>query len=130
MFTHRRDVSYEGTAGTLSTYRTQSAESEHEISIDIPAAADQQEVAFALDITQLKGFFMSADGPLTVETNVALAPDDTFSLLENEPVHFLAGGTPAEDNPFTVDVTKLFVTNPSSGVAVHLDIRALVDPTV
>lgn len=112
MYTHKRDVTYSMTSGMLETTRSQSAEAEHEISIDIPGDTEDQVVAFELDIDQLKGFFMAADGPLTVETWSAVpALIDTFDLLEHEPIHFLDGGDPAEDNPFTADIASLKVSN-------------------
>ena len=130
MYTHRRSIDWRSSSGDLFTKRSQQAEAEHEISIDIAAEATDMLVAFALDITQLKGFFMMADGDLEVCTNSASPGTDQFLLKANEPVHFLAGGDPAETNPFSLDVTALYVTNASLTTAVHLDIRALVDPVV
>lgn len=117
MYIHRRDIQYDSSSGKLLTRRTQQAEAEHEISINIPADTAEMLVAFELDITQLRGFFMHADGPLKVETNEVLAPKHTFELIEGEPIHYLAGGlgTAAnEPHPFAedvADVTALYVTN-------------------
>lgn len=127
--THRKTVTYNTAGGNLTITRTQTADAEIVLSSDIPVALNQL-TAFVLDYSQLKGFFMKASAAgLTVYTNAAGtgSPDQTFVLAADEAVQFLAGGS--EVNPFTSDVTCLYISN-AAAVAVHLDIRALVDPTV
>lgn len=129
MYTMRRDIRCKGSSGTLFTRRTQEAEEEIEVSISIPASMDAQPIAFAVAKDLLKGFFMVADGDLEVYTNIDDPGTDAFHLQANEPIHFLDGGDPAETNPFSEDVTELFVDNDSVTDAVQFDIRCIVDPT-
>jgi hypothetical protein len=86
-------------------------------------------VAWACDFSQLKAFYMVSDQAITVYTNDAGtgAPDNTFVLVANEPVLWWAGSLLT--NPFTADVTALYVTN-ASGSTAAFKIRKLEDPTV
>jgi uncharacterized protein (UPF0276 family) len=87
-------------------------------------APTDQEVAFVLDVSQCKGFYMQSDVALTVETNSSSAPAQTFSLSAGVPLDWIFGDG---NCPVTIDVTKLFITSVSNGT---LKLRALVDPTV
>jgi hypothetical protein len=99
--------------------------------MDIRDNETNLEISIAFLLANLKGFYMIADGPLTVKTNNPgpdPAPDDTIILAADQPVHYLDGATPAETCPITEDVATIFVT--SGNDPVHLDIRVLSDAEV
>lgn len=84
-----------------------------------PSVTDQAHVV-GIDISELDVFYMVADGALTVQTNDGTTPADTFTLVANQPVIFLNGGT----NPFSADVTALYLTNASSTATVTFKLYA------
>lgn len=95
---------------------------------DIPANQTNLEIAFELTVAKLKGFYMVSDVNMTVETNNGTTPDDTFTLIANEPVQWdasMSGWCPVA-TLFSADVTALFVTNTTAGT---LTVRAIYDPT-
>ena len=106
-----------------------------EISIDdsIAAAQTNKLVAFAADVSQMKGLYMVSSLDLAVETNSAGAPANTFTLSANVPYMWVFGDAAIRDTAgvavITV-ITALYVTNPSAETAVALQIRMLIDPTL
>lgn len=77
----------------------------------IPVAADQTDklVDFVLDVSEIKSLYMVSDQDLTVETNNGGSPIDTFGLLAGKPLLWQNDSLHA--NPFSVDVTALYLTN-------------------
>lgn len=131
--THKitQNISYSGTGvGTLSISASseQTAGQFVEVNESIPDASTDLEVALELDVTQMKLLLISADGAITIETNSGSTPADTILVDTSNPKIWFDGQL-GVSNPFTTDVTALFVTN-ASGAAVQLKLRALVDPTV
>jgi len=135
---HTRTVKYktEGGEETVSAY-TFDVEESSNIELEIPIGAADQEVTTNIPITAVtKGFALSckkkpgqsADltGELTVKTNIALTPDDTFVLNPTSGLSWDVGEPTAI--PLTVAVTKLFVSNTGSGVCL-LAIRTGLDAT-
>ena len=93
----------------------------------IPIAASDLLVAFVCDFSQMKSFYMVSDQDLSIDTNQAHPGIDEFDLVANEPMVWTENCGLA--NPFTADVTALYVTN-ASGVEAKFQIRKLEDPTV
>ena len=120
-------------AGGLSLNYRVEAEAGQELNIDesIPVGNNQL-LAFVCDVSQLKSFFLVADGALTVETNSGGSPANTITLAANEPFSWVDGDPTLRDTggtAITTDITALYITNATSG-PVKLKIFALVDPTV
>lgn len=111
---------------THSFARTFSADGSDSREITIAIGASDYEVVIAIDFSELKSLFIAADQDLTLETNSGAVPDDTISLKADAPMVW------NEDsyfsNPFTADVTSIFVTN-ASGVATTLIIEVVQDAT-
>lgn len=63
---------------------------------------------------------------MTVKTNSSGAPQETIAVAAGIPLVYVPaeGGTA----PFAGDVTKLYVTNASGGIAI-LNVLVLKDPT-
>lgn len=80
----------------------------------IPNAADQ-EIACAIDFSQLKSLFIKAAAVMTLETNSSGSPTDTIALKAGVPYIW----TPGSYNIclITADVTKIFLTNASGAAA-------------
>lgn len=117
-------VQYDGLTYTQTDDQTFGAESN--ISETIAASASDALVAWACDVSQLKGLFMVASGNMTVETNSGSSPGDTITLLAGVPLWWSTGLTGAT-NPLTTDVTALYITSTPGGL---LTIRKIEDPTV
>ena len=87
-------------------------------------------VAFVADITQMKGLFILSDQALTIKTNSSGEPQETISLLAGVPLMWHDTlPNQADANPFSDDITALYVTN-ASGETANLTIAMLVDATI
>ena len=124
--THKitQTLNYSGLGYT--TTKTKTGGQENNLSESIPDSSTDLEVAWAVDISELKALLIVADGALTVKTNSSSTPDDTFTLVVNTPIVWEDANS--SGNPLSADVTSIFVTN-SSGGAVTLTTKALTDPT-
>lgn len=125
---HTITISWDGGGTPISKASTISFGSEINLDESIADSSTDLLVAFTLDVSALKSFFMVSDQAITVETNNGTTPDDTFTLAANVPIVWDVNSGAA--NPFAsaVDVTALYVTN-SSGSAATLQIRCGYDPT-
>lgn len=92
----------------------------------IPAEASDTEVAYSLDVSQVKAFFMLAQGDMTIKTNNAGAPDNTLELKAGIPYIWFTNSY--DSFQITVDVTKLFVSD-GSAAENRLQIEDVFDST-
>lgn len=67
------------------------------------------QIDFEVDISELRAFGMVASVAMTVKTNSAGSPQETFTLAAGKPVFWVVGETAI----FAGDVTSVFVTNAS-----------------
>lgn len=125
---HTINLTYQAGASTYSVQDT--IESDGEVNYDsvpdIPDATTNKEVDVAFALAKLKAIYLYASQDVTVKTNSTGSPDDTISLVAEKPLVWYTGGSFA--NPFTADVTKLYITN-ASGSDATVRLRALVDVT-
>lgn len=133
MLTHSFTRGWTNGGGTIS--RTIAVQSGAELNIDesIPALTTDQLVAFAMDVSQLKGFYIVSDLPLVLETNSAGSPVNTITLAANIPYVWVFGDAAIRDTAgavITTDITAIYATNVHATQAALLEIRALYDPTV
>jgi hypothetical protein len=95
-------------------------------SIDVADSATNLEIAFVLDVSEIKAIYIVATQDLTLKTNSSSVPAETIELKAGKPYLW------HEDSYFVnlleTDITKLFVTN-ASGVAAVLDIEVIFDAT-
>lgn len=94
----------------------------------IANAASDVLIAMVLDVAEISMIFMLSDQDLTVETNNGGAPDDTFTLTANEPHLWHTNNILSASNPWTTNVTALYMTN-ASGSTANFQLRALYDST-
>lgn len=112
----------------LTKSQTVSADQEIGIDASMPIANDQL-VALALDVSQMKGMFLLADQDLTLETNNATTPAATIALKANVPLIWESTSGYFANPLGVTDVTALYVTNASAAVA-KLQCKFLTDPTI
>lgn len=115
----------------FSDSKTLSNELEEIVDETISQSASDQLVALSLDVSQCKMIMMSTDGALTVETNNATTPTDTFSFPAGGATIWWWKESATLDRKtlfLTADVTALYCTEPGTG-DVQLRIAALLDST-
>lgn len=83
--------------------------------VEIPAGGTDVEVSVVFAIADLKLISIHSDKDVTLETNDAAAPGETFNLIANRPL--IWDHQDYLSNPFTVDVTKFFFTNAGDDIA-------------
>lgn len=70
---------------------------------------------FDLDVSACKSFYLESDQNVTFETNNGSAPDDTISLVANEPYVWQTNSY--DSFLLGTDVTSVFITNASGSTA-------------
>ena len=96
----------------------------------IPAGVTT-DLVFDLDVSETKALFIRSDVAVTVLTNNALTPVNTFDLLANESYVWPIGGASFKDTLNAVvatDIVSLHVVNAGSDPGT-LRLDAFVDPT-
>lgn len=102
--------------------------SDGEINRDVTLSASAANVEVDIDFAfaRLKSIYILSDAAITIKTNSSSSPDDTLTLVANQPLLWTA--VDAAGNPFDTDVTRFFLTNGTTGVAT-VKIRTLYDST-
>jgi hypothetical protein len=122
----QHSITYTLATGGESVTATQSKSAGQSIilSESLSSGTDQL-VALTLDISQLKSIYLVSTTAATIETNSSSAADDTITLAAGVPLVWQESTYHA--NPFSADVTAIYVTNAAATV---LTGYFLVDPTV
>lgn len=127
MPSHKIVQNWERVGANESVVGEKTVTAELEINADIAFAQNASNAAssLAIDVSALKSLFIKSTTPITLETNNATTPDDSFSLEADEPLVW------HEDSPYAcplgTDVTQIFITEPNTAAGT-LTIRALIDP--
>jgi len=131
MFTHSitRQLTTGGSpvGGTF----TRQAGAELNIDEDIPATSTDLPVAFAAIVAKIISIALFCNVDVLIEVNSSSAPANVFNLKAGVPLIWTnQDGSVWRDTAGTavVNITSLFVTNASAGIAL-LQIRTLIDPT-
>lgn len=99
----------------------------------ISAAGDStQQVALAIDVSQLKGLALLSDQDVTLKTNSSGSPANVFTLAAGVPFLWFYGDPALHDTAGTAvstDVTTLYIVNAGDDAASVL-ICVLVDSTL
>jgi hypothetical protein len=85
-------------------------------------------MAIAIDVSQVKAFFLCSDVDMTVKTNSSGSPDNTITLRAGQPYQWYkpASGSPYDSFKLTTDVTILYLTCAADAV---FELEYLSDPT-
>ena len=105
---------------------TETDEGLTKLSVAVDAETSDVEASLAFAVAQLAGYYLLSDQDVTLETNSGDAADDTIALKANTAVEWSADGGHA--SLFTVDVTKIFLSN-AGATAASVKIRILLDAT-
>jgi hypothetical protein len=124
--THAVTITWEQGNNQLSIRDEFSGEAEKNVSISVPDSSTDYEITLAIDISEIKSIVITSDQVITLETNSGSAADDTFAITANNPLIWNVDSPAA--NPFSADITALFVTN-ASGSAATFNVRCIVDAT-
>ena len=124
--THSIGISHTVDGQTITQEVVVTADGQQSLEVAVPDEAADQLVNIAIDVGQMKALFILSDQDITLETNSATVPDDTLSLLADEPVIWWA--TDLHTALLTVDVTAIYLTN-ASGAEATVKIRVLEDTT-
>lgn len=106
---------------------TETVTFEKEEKFDLSVANPTTDLAIALAFTaaKVKSVYLLSTQDVTLETNSGSSPTDTIALKAGSAIKWKSGGSGS--NPFTANVTGLFVTN-ASGAAAQITIRIGIDP--
>ena len=99
-------------------------EVEKRIEQEIAAAAVDLQIPFVAAVANIKAFAIVSDVDLTVKTNSAGVPDETFNLLATKGQGFVDSGS--GQSMLSTDLTDFYVSNPGATVA-NFKIVALID---
>jgi hypothetical protein len=124
--TNRLTFTWANGSNSLSYTITVTDEGTFELDVDLTSLQADKEVSAAFTLAALQSIYIYSDQDVTLETNSGSAPGDTFTIKGGKPfVWYKDSGVP---NPFTVAVTKFFLTNLYAGAAT-VKIRGLKDAT-
>jgi len=126
-FTQTHEYTIDGGGSSVYQKSTFTSGGRADIDESIADGVTDGLLAYVLDVTQIVAFVIVSTQDILVETNSSSAPDDSLSLIANEPQ--IWDEDSLATNFLTTDITALYVTN-ASGSAATLKIRCLFDPTV
>jgi hypothetical protein len=87
----------------------------------IAALASDFQVNLAIDVSALKGLYIVATAAMTLETNDGTTPDDTITLVANQPLVWTS--VSLLTNPLGTDVTEIFVTSTAGGTLSYVVVQ-------
>ena len=130
MFTANINVSVSGQiGGSYSSASAISSGLRQSLFEAIPANATTR-LVFDLDVSEIKMLAIRSDRPVTIKTNSATSPDNTFVLVADQSFLWPLGEGALKDTGGALvadDITSLHVVN--TGAAGTLRVDAFVDPT-
>jgi len=115
----------EGSTG-VSTTTNVDVDASVKIDDTLATGTTNREYLVPVDMERMKTLLLHSTKDVTVKTNNAGTPDDTFDLKANTPIVWRSGV--GVTNPITVDVTSWFVTN-ASGDDARFRMIAGFEPT-
>lgn len=117
-----------GSEATSKSY-TKTAESEQNLSFNLPSTTTPTEVAFTLTAPGgfLKAFYLVSDYQAHLKTNDTASPGDEFGLPGGKPLVYTDDFVLPANGPFTTNVTKFYFYN-TSGTTAAVVGYALIDP--
>jgi hypothetical protein len=127
MFNHVITEKVEVGATQITKTSLHTGAAKQSIEETVPDSSTDLEIAFALDVSQLKSIYIVSDQDITLETNSGSAADDTIALVAGVP--YIWHSDSYHTCLLGTDITELYATN-ASGTDATLQIEALYDPTL
>jgi len=125
--THTTRLSWTGEGGLAVTGAlAKAANAEQNRVLAVPGESTDAEFDLDFAFADLKSIYLQSTQDVTIETNDGAAPDDTITLKAGVPFWWADGN--GAGNPFTADVSTIFITNAGT-TAAQVDIRVLYDST-
>jgi len=125
VFTHTLGITSHSDAGTIaSTTDTYTGDSENDLEEVVAGSATNVEYDLVLTVANIVSMIIYSDHDLVIKTNSTAAPGNTVTLTAKKQVVWNTDSVMAK--PFTVNTTKLFVSNAGTPAA-SLKIRVLED---
>lgn len=125
-FSNTHELRVTAGGATIVKRRTFTGSQRISVSETVADSVTDGQINVAIDVSAVKSFMLVSDQAVTVETNDGTTPDDTLTLVANEPYEW----TENSEHTFLLgtDVTALFVTN-ASGSTATIQLEAIVDAT-
>lgn len=124
-FTHTHGITYKNDAGTItSTTNTYTGNAEINYEAVIPVSTTNQAVTIDFTRAHIVSFVLYASNPVTIKTNSTTTPGNTIALAAKQQIVWATDHVEAD--PFTVDVTEIFITNASATLTAQVEIRVLL----
>src|SRR6267142_1152478 len=130
MITHSFTRGWTNGGSTLARVTAVQSGAEENLDEAIPVSTTNSLVAFTMDVSQLQGIFIVCNTPVTIKTNSSGSPVNTITLAADVPYVWIVGDAPIRDTAgvaITVDITSLYITNPSASVVAQVQVRAIYD---
>lgn len=129
MLTHTRNIRYSTDEGRLTdTDEPITGDGEQAYDGVIPTSGTPNvEVDLAFPFANVKSMVIYSAQAMTIKSNSTSVPDDTFTVPAGKQLAWNTNDIAA--CPFTVDVTKLYLTNGSATLTSIVKIRILLDVT-
>jgi hypothetical protein len=125
-FTHTLGVTYKTDAGTIaSTTDTYTGNAENDLDTTVGAGAVNSEFDLQVTVAKIQSMVLYSDQNAVIKTNSTGSPGNTVNLTAKKQVVWNTDSVMTK--PFSVDVTKIFVTNSNTVTAATLRIRVLED---
>lgn len=101
-----------------------------DIVADIALTSSQanKELDIVLTVAAMRGFYYICPNATVLKTNSSGSPDNTLTIPANTPVSWQRILNAILPNPFTTDITKIFITN-STASATTARLRFSSDQT-
>ena len=126
-FTHTIRTLFSAAGGaSLSGSVATVADAEDNRDIVVAGSTNDFAVALTLAVANLKSFYALSDKDVLIETNSSTVPPNTLSLKAGIPYSWTAAG--ALTNPFTTNITSLFISN-ANPAAATVQLRIAQDAT-
>lgn len=125
-FTHAITQAWSRGNESVSKQVSKSADSEKNLDIAVPENSTNLAIAFTCDVSELQSLYLVSTVNMTLKTNSTSSPQETLTLVANEPVIWWDGNPLTM--PFAGDITALYATTGAVGDGT-LSIRSLIDAT-
>lgn len=131
MITHNYTRTWSANGEQISKALALTGNGEIAVDMSVPALTVNQLVSFAAVVANIQGLYLVSSLAMTVKTNSAGSPANTFTLAANVPFMWAMGDAALRDTAgalVSANITALYVSNADATNAALLEIRLLNNP--